>query len=183
MTNGMTSQGILKYLPWVLVISLLTSCSAAETPNVSSLSPTSQPTTDSSDLEKAQTSLIAFFSYLSEGKYSQAVELYGGSEDQYEALRSNNPTVDPEDKAALLEAGCTYQYRCLQIKDVVQADQVSQTEFNFIVQFENPDGSLFMLGPCCGADETEMPPQSEFKYGVIKMDDHFLVVGELLYVP
>jgi hypothetical protein len=174
----------------MLVISLLFGCTAPDTPVVPSFSTTSQPATQSPpqdtksvDLVKAQETLIAFFLSLSRGNYNQAVGLYGGPEDLYEALRNNNPSVDPEDKAALFSAGCTYQYRCLAIWEIVQADQVSPTEFHFVVRFANPDGSLFVLGPCCGADETQMPPVSEFEYGVIKVNDHFLVIGELLYVP
>jgi len=34
----------------------------------------------------------------------------------------------------------------------------------FQVKFNNPDGSLFILGPCCGASETGMPPVSQLKY-------------------
>ena len=179
----MTPKATVRCLQCVLVISLLIGCSPIETSQDFTLPPTSQPTTDSSDLDNAQTTLVAFFSYLSAGEYSQALELYGGPEDQFEALRRNNPSVDPEDKAALFDAGCTYQYLCLTIKDVVQAEQISATDFHFVVHFANPDGSLFVLGPCCGADETEMPPVSEFEYQVVKVDDQFLVIGDLLYVP
>jgi hypothetical protein len=54
----------------------------------------------------------------------------------------------------------------------------------FQVEFNNPDGSLFVLGPCCGASETEMPPVSQFEYGVARnADGKFLVMELPPYVP
>lgn len=45
------------------------------------------------------------------------------------------------------------------------------------------DGTLFVQGPCCGATETEEPPQSQFTFTVKKADNRFLVEELPVYVP
>jgi len=140
---------------------------------------TGQPT----DLDHARQTLVDFFSLLGNGEYGEAVERHADDAEFYDTARMNNADVDPNDRVALMEAACTYQLRCLEILNVVNDEQVSDTEFLFVVEFENPDGTLFVLGPCCGADETEMPPVSQFEYRVEKVDSEFLVHGSPVYVP
>jgi hypothetical protein len=72
---------------------------------------------------------------------------------------------------------------CLEVQTIVQERTVSSNEFKFVVEFTNDDGSLFVRGPCCRARGTEMPPQSQFLYLVIKVDNRFLVQGLPVYVP
>ncbi|MGH2582761.1 MAG: hypothetical protein ACRDFQ_07680 [Anaerolineales bacterium] len=139
--------------------------------------------TDVSDLEHAQQTLIDFFSLLANGEYEAAAERHSEHSEFYEDARRNNPDVDPNDHAALLEAACTFQLRCLEIREVLGADQVGENQYDFVVNFSNPDGSLFVLGPCCGEDETSMPPVSEFVYRVEKVGSEFFVLGSSVYVP
>jgi hypothetical protein len=148
---------------------LLASC-AAPTPE--------QP----SDLDHAQQTLIDFFSLVHNGEYAEAVERHDDAE-FYETARQNNGSVDPNDKVALMEAACTYQLQCLEILSVVSGEEISETEFVFVVEFANADGTLFVLGPCCGADETEMPPVSQFEYRVEKVGSEFFVHGSPVFVP
>lgn len=138
-----------------------------------------------SDLEQAQQTLIDFFSLLKNGEYEEAVELFADDAETqfYETAQQNNSDVDPNDQAALMEAACTFQLRCMEILKVVSGERVSETEFVFMVELANPDGTLFVLGPCCGADETEMPPVSQFEYRVEKAGSEFLVHGSPVYVP
>lgn len=138
-----------------------------------------------SDLENAQQTLIDFFSLLSNGDYEGAVQRFADDPETafYETAQRNNVDVDPSDHAALMEAACTYQLRCMEILNVVSGEQISDTEFIFTVEFANPDGTLFVLGPCCGSVETEMPPVSQFEYRVEKMGSEFLVHGSPVYVP
>ncbi len=59
-----------------------------------------------------------------------------------------------------------------------------EDSYIFQVEFSNLDGSLFVLGPCCGANETEMPPVSQFEYTVSRNADHrFVVMNTPPYVP
>jgi hypothetical protein len=107
--------------------------------------------------------------------------LYGGS---YEQLQANNPQVDPQDQAALLENACTLNgFQCLPVRRAFLIDQPAEGEYRFLVVFDQ-DGQDFVLGPCCGADIAEMPPQSEFTYSVKQADDGRFQVQELpVYVP
>jgi hypothetical protein len=53
----------------------------------------------------------------------------------------------------------------------------------FTVQFEKPDGTLFVRGPCCGATEQEMPSQSDFVFTVVRQGEGFAVQELPVYVP
>ena len=108
--------------------------------------------------------MVDFFTYLNQGDYAQASELYGGS---YDILQDYNPDLNLDDKTALLKAGCEQNgLMCLAVEEVLSVQTNDQTNFLFEVQFTNRDGSLFILGPCCGADEETMPPVSTFLVGV-----------------
>jgi hypothetical protein len=134
----------------------------------------------SNETQQAQETLTNFFVLLHDGKYAEADALYGGS---YDGLTAMNPDIDPNDHAALWENGCTLNgYMCLTSKNVISATQAGDT-FHFVVEFANADGSLFVLGPCCGATETEMPPVSQFEYTVTKVGEKFFVQGLPPYVP
>lgn len=139
--------------------------------------------TEPSELDHARQTLIDFFSLLHNGEYSEAAERHASDDEFYDTARQNNPDVDPEDRAALLEAACTYQLRCLEIKQILSSERISGTEYLFVVAFANPDGTLFVLGPCCGANETEMPPVSQFEYRVENVEGMLLVHGSPVYVP
>jgi len=162
---------------------------AAATP-MAEPTPAAEPTPDPAatpepqpmvtDLDLAREALIGYFAALNEGRYADAVDLFGGSLDYPISV---NPDVDPDDPAALLEAACTRQLRCLRVRNIVQEAAVSDAEFRFLVEFQDADGELFVLGPCCGATEAEMPPVSQFPYTVIKEGDAFLVLELPVYVP
>jgi hypothetical protein len=134
-----------------------------------------------SDAEEAQSVLLDFLHYLSTEEYDQAVSLYGGSYDQ---LLVFNPEIDPSDHLALWTWVCENQLlQCLEVHSVTLQNQESDT-YVFQVEFNNPDGSLFVLGPCCGANETEMPPVSQFEFTVTKnAQGKFVVLNTPPYVP
>lgn len=108
--------------------------------------------------------LTEFYNALNQGLYDRAVALYGGS---YEELTYFNPTIEPDDQVALLRAACEINgFMCLPILDSTLVETHNEQDFVYEVTFTNPDGSLFVLGPCCGADEETMPPVSEFNVQV-----------------
>ena len=112
---------------------------------------------------QAQLDLVTFFEKLNQGNYEDAVSLYGGS---FETLQGYNPDVDPEDQATLMKFGCEINgLTCLQVYNAELKSQ-SGGEFIFEVQFRSADGEIFVLGPCCGASEEEMPPVSVFEIRV-----------------
>lgn len=135
----------------------------------------------SDETDQARQALVAFFDLLSQGQYAEADELYGSD---YEVLMYYNPTLDPSDHAALWGNACTINgAQCLPVRAARLKEQAGD-EYIFTVEFSNPDGTLFVLGPCCGATETEMPPASQFEYRVQKTADGKFVVLDLpVYVP
>ncbi len=125
--------------------------------------------------------LVSFLTLLHNGKYAEAAPLYGGD---YEALQVFNPQIDPADKVALWAWVCDNKLlQCLEVRSATFKN-LSGDSYIFQVEFSNPDGSLFILGPCCGATETEMPPVSQFEYTVSRNAEHrYAVMNPPPYVP
>jgi hypothetical protein len=110
---------------------------------------------------QAEAAARDFFDALHQGDYQNAVELYGGS---YDVLTGMNPDLDPEDRSGLLAQGCEFNgLVCMRMGDVLSTERTGEGEYTFTVQFLREDGEVFVLGPCCGEDETSMPPVSEFQ--------------------
>jgi hypothetical protein len=142
---------------------------------------TAEPTSLPSTAGEAQQALIKFFSILSAKKYDEAVSFYGGS---YEQLPTFNPEIDATDHVALWEWVCESRIlQCLTVRSATFKNLEGDT-YVFQVEFNNPDGSLFVLGPCCGANETEMPPVSQFEYNVTRnASGQFVVMDLPPYIP
>jgi hypothetical protein len=133
-----------------------------------------------SDLDLARHTLLTFFTLLHNGRYAEAVPLYGGS---YDGMRGNNPLIPPDDYTALFESSCTNQRPCLLVANIVDEEKVSESEFKFLVEFVWIDGTLYKRGPCCGASETEMPPEWQFPYTVKIIDGQYKVMEEPVLMP
>jgi hypothetical protein len=118
---------------------------------------------------------------LNTGEYDKAIPLYGSG---YESLQVFNPQIDPADHLALWTWVCENKLlQCLEIRSTTLQHQEEDT-YVFQVEFNNPDGSLFVLGPCCGANETEMPPVSEFEFTVTRnAAGNYVVMNTPPYVP
>ena len=157
-----------KFLKLLFTITLIAGCS-------------NPPPEAKSDSEEAHAALINFFELLNNKRYAEAVPVYGGS---YELMQTWNPDMDPTDHASLWQKACEQNgLQCLEVRTATLSGQEGST-FIFQVEFSNPDGTLFVRGPCCGASETEMPPQSQFEYSVTKSaDGKFLVMDMPPYVP
>ena len=158
----------------LLLIIFLSSCTPqpGNTPESTSLPSTA---------EEAHTTLINFFTLLNAKKYAEADALYGGS---YEQLQVFNPDADPSDHATLWASACEMSgLQCLEVRTATFKDLQGDT-YVFQVEFNNADGSLFILGPCCGANETEMPPVSQFEHKVTRnASGQFVVMNLPPYVP
>jgi hypothetical protein len=156
----------------LILILLISTTLAACSPSLNS---------QTANLQTAQDCLESFFSLLSFGAYEQAVFLYGGS---YEELRSMNPVIPADDYAAFWENACTSNgFQCLPIRQVLQTDEDESGIFHFLVEFKSRDGGLLVVGPCCGADATQMPPRSQFEFTVIRHQGKYLVQQPPLFVP
>jgi len=136
------------------------------------------------ELDAIQHTLSAYFNALAAGDYATAAALYGGS---YDILIANNPDISPDDKAALFQRACTQNgFVCdVTVKNWVNAVRISQDEFRLTVELQNPDGTLFVLGPCCGASPAEVPPLTQFEFVVIyhRHSNDWRVMDLPLYVP
>ena len=130
----------------------------------------------------AEAALTEFYALLNQGEYEKAVELYGGS---YEELEYFNPGMDPDDRAGLLAAACEFNgFFCLPVSSVTAIDSGPQQPLLLEVSYVNPDGSRFVLGPCCGATEEEMPPMDVFTVRVnCEHQDQCQVLDLPPYVP
>ena len=135
------------------------------------------PAQTASEADQARATLMEFLTRLDAGEYAEAVPLYGG---EYEPLQVFNPEVDASDYVALWTWACDNRLlQCLEARSATLLHQEGDT-YVFQVEFNNSDGSLFVLGPCCGANETEMPPESQFEFTVTKNAEGRFVVP---YVP
>jgi hypothetical protein len=131
-------------------------------------------------LEPARNLLVRYFKLLHDGYYDEAVALYGG---EYETLATWNPDVPADHYGQLFATACEVQLRCLEVRRVVRAKAVSTSQFEFVVEFNNENGTLFKLGPCCGATEKEMPTVTQFSYTVEQRGGQMRVLGLPVYVP
>ncbi len=133
------------------------------------------------DAEQARQALIAFFEKLSSGQYEGAVQLYGGG---YETLVGYNPDTDPDDHATLWQNGCQVNgFQCLTVRTATFNERTAKGEYILTVEFNLPDGSLFVLEACCGENPTT-PPQFQFEYRVVEGGDgQFRVLDMPVYMP
>jgi hypothetical protein len=164
-----------RFLLLVLVM-VLVGC-APESASTPQSTQTSLPSTAS----EAYDALINFLTLLQTKNYADAAPLYGG---EYEQLQVFNTEIDPNDHVALWGWACDHQLlQCLEVRSATFKELRDDT-YIFQVVFSNSDGSLFVLGPCCGANETEMPPVSQFEYAVKRnTDGKFIVMTTPPYVP
>lgn len=122
------------------------------------------PTPEAEHAARAQEALTSFLGLLADGQYDQAAAKYAGPLD---SLTSFNPELDPQDAAALIGYACGQRLlQCLPVRSIAPAEAPVGEDVLFNVEFSLEDGSLFVLGPCCGATSTEMPPVSRFAFRV-----------------
>ncbi len=161
----------------IILLILLMSCAPLQSISTPPSTPTVLPTT----ADEAYDTLVKFLTLLHVRKYTEAAPLYGGD---YEQLQVFNTEIDPTDHVALWTWACENQLlQCLEVRSAT-FKALSGDGFIFQVEFNNPDGSLFVLGPCCGANETEMSPVSQFQYAVgLNADGKFVVMNLPPYVP
>ena len=119
---------------------------------------------EAADRVGAQEALTSFLGLLAGGEYDRAATMYAGPLD---SLQSFNPQLDPRDAAALIGYACGQRLlQCLPVRSITPAGVAEGDDMLFNVEFSLEDGSLFVLGPCCGATSTEMPPVSSFAFRV-----------------
>ncbi len=160
-------------ITWLCFLILFTSCA----PKAVTLAPTSLPST----VSEAQEALIKFFDLLNSKQYADADVLYGGD---YEQLKIFSSDTNPADHTKLWADACQLAgLQCLKVRSAIFKNLQGDT-YTFQVEFSNPDGSLFVLGPCCGSSATDMSPVSQYEYYLTRNTNGKFVVMELPpYVP
>ena len=132
------------------------------------------------DSDTAQDTLIRYFSLLSRRDYAGAVELYGGG---YEILEEWNPTADPKDLAGLLEKACMVNgLWCLPVKKITLMITNDPKIYEFIVQFQQPDGRLLIVDHEREWADDDLP-RSSFKFTVASKEDGYVVIDLPVYTP
>ena len=126
--------------------------------------------------EPAQ-ALINYFQLLNEKRYGEAVSYYGGD---YEQLRIFNPSLPPNNHAGLFEYACGGLLHCLQVRRIDSIQEMSPTEWRFVVEFSNEDGSLFQVGPL---EMFEGVVHTQFPYTVKKNGNRYVVMELPVYTP
>lgn len=134
---------------------------------------------------RAEETLVSFFGYLNDQDFDNAMNLFelgGDSENSWEGLESFTLPEDRNDKGNVLRNYCEATGTCLNAT-VIEIEKETDSIYNMVVQFQNDDGSTFVLGPCCGATEEEMPSQDKFNFKVQKINNDFKVTTPPIYVP
>ena len=131
--------------------------------------------------QDARTTLINYLTALNQADYSEAARYFGGDP---EILRGYNPDVDPTDLETLLKRACEFNgFQCMQLKKIVSEAQDDEDSYLFTVEYQTKMNKLFVLGPCCGATEDEMPSVSQFQIRVKFQDQTYFVMDLPPYVP
>ena len=134
------------------------------------------------DIGQASLAVQSYFNALQAGRYEEAAGWFAGS---YEPLQVLNPDVQADDPAGLFSAACTLNgYQCLQVDSMLLEQVTEEGRYLFQVSFIDPEGSLFILNPCCGADLEVQPPVWLFRYPVQRAaNGRFKVLDLPIYVP
>lgn len=150
-------------------------------PAVTEEEPAAEITTPD-ETKAAQQLLEDFFDLARRNKFNEAAELIELAQSEWESFAVYSDGEDISDHARVIENHCLATGTCLRVK-VIATERVDNETYRFNVQFLNSNGSIFELGPCCGAEEEDVAPQSEFDYDVKKIDGSFKVVTPPLYRP
>lgn len=130
-------------------------------------------------LGQARETLRAYLAALEAGRYDDADALYGGG---YALLKNWNPDVPASNHIKLLSRGCNQNgLNCLALRRVVGETAISASEYNFVVELMNADGTLFVQEPCCG--DTTGPTIARFPFTVKQVNGKLLVQDLPPYTP
>ncbi|MBU2025420.1 MAG: hypothetical protein ABIC19_03695 [Patescibacteria group bacterium] len=135
-----------------------------------------------SDQIAAQQVLVEFFNLLHDRQYGAAAELFKPSSQDLEMMKSMAYESPGADLGLMLKNYCELMETCLPAK-VTAAEKINENKYKLTVEFIEKNGQAYVLGPCCGATEEEVPPQSEFEYLVEKINGQLKVTTIPQYHP
>lgn len=135
--------------------------------------------------------MVDFFGALEQKDYDRAISLFDGP---YDGLRNWNPTVSYYDLGTLWKNGCEGNgLNCLKIKKILSKEvldpsylhdetggwgdreNIYTVVYKYKVTYQNEDGTLFEIGPCCGMEDGTRT--SEFDVIVGKKSDGYFVLS------
>jgi hypothetical protein len=126
----------------------------------------------------AKDTLLNFFTALHSGDTIRAAKLYGGDTSM---LQTWNPDIQ-NDLPEWLERACTQNgLQCLLPRSVTARGPDARGGYQFFVEFNNTDGTLFRQGPCCG--DTSGASTTVFLFAVINVGVDWQVMDLPPYVP
>jgi len=129
--------------------------------------------------DDAEKSLREYLTALNNGDFILAAKLYSGDP---ELLQTWNPDIKKDDLPALFERACSQNgLVCMTPRTLTYRGIDADGNYQFNVEFNNPDGTLFRQDPCCG--ETEGPSFTSFLFHVAKTESGFAVLDLPPYVP
>jgi len=128
--------------------------------------------------EEAEQVLRQYLTALNDGDFILGAKLYGGETD---LLQVWNPDIE-KDLPALLERACTRNgLVCMNPLSITYWGINAEGDYQFLVEFSNPDGSLFVQGPCCG--EENGATITSFLFRVARTNNGYAVLDLPPYVP
>lgn len=154
-------------------------------PGLPPLRPAAAEAAFQSPREQARQALIAFFSLLSERRYSEAASLYGGGTEQFTDLCTDNPQFCQEHLEDLQQAphlfwqnACSLLLACLPLGEITEVEQVSAAEFRFWAIHVWEDGYRYTARGCCHAGDAALfRPVWLFPYIVKQIDGAYQVMS------
>jgi hypothetical protein len=134
----------------------------------------------------AKSFLLDHLQKLEAGDYQEAAkDLYFEDFSLYSGwIQSRLPGIDPEDTESVLEGLCAdSRFPCLPVKNVRYEAQKNLNTYDFVVDFENPDGSTVVWPSCDGLSAEDYCDFREgFEYSVKLINDgNFKIDGTLPY--
>ena len=137
-----------------------------------------QQRADPSTLKEAEGVIFDFLTALNAGNYILAANLYGGDTS---LLAGWNPDI-VNDLPAWLELGCTQNgLNCLRPRSITYRGPDSEGALQFFVEYNNPDGTLFQQGPCCGEESGAV--NTRFLVRAVQQGDQWQVLDLPPYMP
>jgi hypothetical protein len=131
------------------------------------------------EVAEAEEALRGYFHALHRADYILASRYFGGDT---EILASWNPDI-LNDLPAWLDRGCNQNgLMCLPVRSVVYNGPDPEGGYQFLVEFNHADGTLFAQGPCCG-EFASGPATSSFPVRVLPSGDLWFVLDLPPYVP
>jgi hypothetical protein len=133
------------------------------------------------DSGSARTVLARYWEHLSEGRYEEAAELYGGNWREAGATWVEPHFADTMSTAGFLRHACGGLLVCsLRLEEVRRVELKDPTRLQLTTTLEHTSGGRFLRGPCCGE---EGAPQDTFTFVLRKQSGEFVVEELPIYVP